>query len=123
MPARLNQIAAMGGKLEIELGKRIKDLREKAHLSQAELAQLAQKSVETISNFERGKTLPSIRTLAGLAKHLECGVADFFTAAGADKPERDQQVKAMARKLKLVNAEDRVLLAQIAEILARRSRR
>ena len=113
----------MGGKLEIELGKRIKDLREKARMSQADLAHVAQKSVETISNFERGKTLPSVRTIGSLAKHLDCTMADFFKFNETTKPERDKTAAAIIARLKLLEPKDRDLLADFAELLAKRSRR
>ena len=112
----------MATKLETQLGQRIKDLREAAGLSQADLARLVRKSVETISNFERGKTIPSVRTLAALAPHLDCGVADFFTTTTVAKAGVDETARTLAAKLKLIADDDRHLLTAIAEILARRGR-
>ena len=50
----------MSANVSTQIGNRIKELREAAQLTQAELAALSLKSVETISNFERGKTMPSL---------------------------------------------------------------
>lgn len=80
----------MSEAIEIALGKRIREMREAAGLTQSELAALTLKSVETISNFERGKTIPSVRTLAAIAERMECSIADFFEknqmSAKADDP-------------------------------------
>lgn len=113
----------MGAKLGIALGQRIKELRERARLSQADLAKLALKSVETISNFERGKTIPSVRTLGELARHIDCEVADFFKGSELKKPDRDPAIIALGGKLKVLDAKDRALLLDFAELLAARSRR
>lgn len=112
----------MAAKLETQLGQRIKDLREAASLSQADLARLVRKSVETISNFERGKTIPSVRTLAALAPHLDCDMADFFTTTTVAKAGTDETARTLAAKLKLIADDDRQLLTAIADLLARRSR-
>lgn len=112
----------MAAKLETQLGQRIKHLREVASLSQADLARLVRKSVETISNFERGKTIPSVRTLAALAPHLECDMADFFTTAMVAKSGTDETARALAAKLKMIADDDRQLLIAIADLFARRGR-
>ena len=52
------------------LGARMRQLREARSLTQAQLAGLLLKSVETISNFERGKTAPGLLTIAQIAKIL-----------------------------------------------------
>lgn len=112
----------MAVKLEVQLGHRIKSLRERAKLSQADLARLSGKSVETISNFERGKTIASVRTLALLAQQLDCTIADFFITAAPAKPAIDDSMRPLGARLKMMDARDRQLLASIAELLARRGR-
>jgi transcriptional regulator with XRE-family HTH domain len=72
----------MSDRIGIRLGRRIKQLREARGLTQAAFAQVSRKSVETISNFERGKTTPSLHTLSQLAKLLNVEMADFFDAQG-----------------------------------------
>lgn len=113
----------MGAKLGIALGQRIKELRERAQLTQVDLARLALKSVETISNFERGKTIPSVRTLGELARHMDCELADFFKASELKRPDRDPAITALGGKLKVLDSKDRALLLDFAELLAARSRR
>ncbi|TIL38591.1 helix-turn-helix transcriptional regulator [Mesorhizobium sp.] len=112
----------MGDLVGIELGRRIKELREAAQLTQANLAALSLKSVETISNFERGKTVPSVATLHELARHLGCAVADFFSTTPAP-PASDPLIKAIANKSGLLGEHDRALLAGFVDLLISNSRR
>jgi transcriptional regulator with XRE-family HTH domain len=74
-----------------------RNLREAAQLMQANLAALSLKSLETISNFERGKTMPSVSTLHDLARHLGCSVADFFSGEAVSEPQ-DALATAIANK-------------------------
>lgn len=113
----------MGAKIGIVLGRRIKELRKQAQLTQADLARLTLKSVETISNFERGKTIPSVRTLAELARHIDCEVAEFFKNSEMKRPDRDVALIAIQSKLKMLHTKDRALLIEIADLLVARSRR
>lgn len=107
----------------IELGLRIKELREAASLTQAELAALSLKSVETISNFERGKTLPSVRTLIALAQHLDCPPSAFFSTLPAQPHPADPRTTMIMNKAKLLNESDKELLVGFVELLLAKSRR
>jgi transcriptional regulator with XRE-family HTH domain len=68
----------MSEQLRSQLGNRLRELREKHGFTQQQLAQAIGKSWETISNFERGKTLPSLVTLEQLAGLLRLSMRDFF---------------------------------------------
>lgn len=107
----------------IELGRRIKELRETTNLTQAELAVLSLKSVETISNFERVKTLPSVRTLIALAQHLDCSTADFFPTISVEPRLADPVATAIVNKAKLLSESDKELLVGFVELLTAKSRR
>jgi transcriptional regulator with XRE-family HTH domain len=120
---RLPQTACMSDSVGIALGQRIKQLREAAGLTQADLASLALKSVETISNFERGKTTPSIETLDVLAKHLDCSIADFFSASAPSRKVEDPLLQVLVTKAKLLDRRDRRLLEGFIELLVANSRR
>ena len=60
------------------VGRKIRAYREQRGLTQAQLAELVGKGVETISNFERGKTIPALVTLEQIAGHLEVSLMDLF---------------------------------------------
>ena len=112
----------MADLIGITLGARIKELREAAQLTQANLAALSLKSVETISNFERGKTVPSVSTLHELARHLGCSVSDFFDGDAVPQPD-DPMVAAIVNKSRLLDEHDRTLLAGFVDLLLTNSRR
>ncbi len=102
-----------------ELGKRIKELRDAAQLTQAELAALSLKSVETISNFERGKTIPSVQTLYTLAEKMNVSVSEFFD----DEPPRSQTEpldKAIHNKVPLLDTSDKELLLGMMDLMVSR---
>ena len=73
------------------LGQRLKGCREAKGLTQAQLAMALGKSVETVSNFERGRTLPSLLTLNSLAEKLGVPLTAFFDA--------DEQIPTQAGKI------------------------
>jgi transcriptional regulator with XRE-family HTH domain len=53
-----------------QMGKRLKQLREAKHLSQAALAKRARLSREYVLRLEAGQQDPSLSTLTALAKAL-----------------------------------------------------
>ena len=113
----------MNDSIDLQLGLRIKQLREAAQLTQADLAAIALKSVETISNFERGKTAPSVATLSALARYLNCSVADFFNQAPQAPNNTDPLATMLVNKSKLLGERDRQLLVGFLDLLVANSRR
>lgn len=58
---------------------KIKELREKNHMTQIELCKKANVSRETLSNLESGQEVnTTIATLQRLAEALNCKVNDIF---------------------------------------------
>ncbi len=64
--------------LKKQIGSRIKELRKNRGLTQVELAEELLKSIETISNFERGKVMPGIGTLYQICYKSGVNLRDFF---------------------------------------------
>lgn len=56
----------------------IKELRKKAALTQAELAEAVGVTQSTVSQWESGKAVPDTLKLPKLAEVLGCGIADLF---------------------------------------------
>jgi transcriptional regulator with XRE-family HTH domain len=105
----------MVDRIGIELGKRLRQLRAQRGLTQAQFAELTRKSVETISNFERGQTLPSVQTLAHISKVLNISIAQLFDDKSfAPDPKRGVP---LAAKMSLLSIEDRELLLGMADWL------
>lgn len=105
------------------IGTRIKAFREARGLTQAQLAQLMYKNVETISNFERGRVVTSVRTLEKLAHVLDVQIADFFIGMDPRDGEAAMMSESAIKVLngvKLLPEEDVELLAGIVRVLERR---
>jgi transcriptional regulator with XRE-family HTH domain len=64
-----------------ELGRTLRLLREKAGLSQAELARRSGIGKSQLSKYESGKELPKLPTLARLLEALETDPLTFFYSA------------------------------------------
>ena len=65
--------------LQKKLGQRIAGLRRARELTQEQLAEAVDCSVEFISLVERGVNAPSVAGLAKFAKVLKVEVRDLFT--------------------------------------------
>ena len=63
------------------IGENVRDYRKKRGLEQRELALITELSGPTISNIERNVKMPSIKTLAKIARVLHCSVSDLMQDA------------------------------------------
>lgn len=68
-----------------DIGKRIKELREAHHLSQAELAKLCGSNQATVAKTETGKTAPSLKLLMGLAEYFD--ISMDYLCCRTDQPQ------------------------------------
>jgi transcriptional regulator with XRE-family HTH domain len=68
--------------LQKKLGQRIADLRRSRELTQEQLAEALDCSVEFISLVERGVNAPSVAGLEKFAKVLKVDVRELFTFEG-----------------------------------------
>lgn len=91
------------------LGHRIKKLRKERGLSQEQLAERIDKSVDTVSNIERGKFSPRLDTALELAEALDVEVFELFQVR--DLPLEDKE------KTKLLDEIFDLLKDQSDEIL------
>lgn len=64
--------------LSLEVGARLKELREARHISMRELARRSDLSANALSMIERNLTSPSVSTLNKLANALEIPITAFF---------------------------------------------
>jgi len=62
----------------------VRALREARGLTQEQLAEKAQISVDFLSLIERGRNSPSFENLEALANALSVGVVSLFTFTGTD---------------------------------------
>ena len=59
------------GNIKYQLGKRIKELRQKQKFTQEKLAELAGIEIPSLSNIENGKNYPNMKPLKNLQMLLK----------------------------------------------------
>ncbi len=67
----------MKNNLKKLIGNRVREARKNKGLTQEELAALIDKTVETVSNIERGVKLPGLATLEDIRKVLGVKLSDL----------------------------------------------
>lgn len=65
----------MANSLGTQIGARVRALRRKQKVTQEQLAELVAVTPESISNIERGVSVPSVRTLGLIAERLHVSLA------------------------------------------------
>lgn len=63
----------------MEIGEKIKEIRESIPMTQSELAEKLSLSVHTISKYEQGQRHPKLKQLEKIAKALDVSVNDLMT--------------------------------------------
>ncbi len=85
--------------LEKLIGSKITEFRLLKKITQAQLAEEVNVSVETISRMERGVAFPSLKTMDKIANTLGVALKDFFDFGTGNKLD-----KACEREIAKVNA-------------------
>lgn len=104
------------------VGLKVKAARQKVGLTQEELAEAIDKTVETISNIERGHSLTSIETLQLISDRLGVPLAALFEGLEKGRlnhrrrAELDQKIELLLESLPDKDAE---LALELVEALAR----
>ena len=86
----------MDKNMQQDLGKRIRNLREDAHMSQAELAREIQVSRQAVSRWESGSSVPDASIVSDLCRALGVKYESVFGAfelgeGAASAEEGDQR--------------------------------
>lgn len=76
--------------IEMNIGKRIQELRKKKKLTQAQLAERIGLSTNHVSALERGKYNIKLETLVLIMNELECSADDIF----CDELKNGYKIKA-----------------------------
>ena len=82
---------------EMEIGKKIRELRVRKGLTQEELADRAELSKGFISQLERDLTSPSIATLLDILQCLGTTVNDFFNEAAGSRLYSERTITLKSR--------------------------
>lgn len=111
-------VQVMSKELKKHIGSIVRSARLHNEMTQAQLAESIDKTFETISNMERGVTMPNISTLLDIADVLGLPLKQFF-------PDGDEHLseerRALIAELTLISTEldDQQLLklVEIAKVL------
>ena len=105
--------------LKRRLGEALRDARQQAGLTQAEVAELVETDPETISRFERGKALPSLVRLLALAEALKTPMGNLV---GKASPSPSDEAASLLDELSLLSPRDRAVLLSVVRAGARAMR-
>lgn len=101
--------------IEKQLGIRIAAQRRYRKLTQAELAEIADVTPETISRLERGAAMPSLTRLSEIASALGVELRDLFPVGGSlAKQSAMEKLATVTQDLTPAQLET---LARVAEAL------
>jgi transcriptional regulator with XRE-family HTH domain len=78
--------------LKRHIAIKLRTIRQDRKLTQEELAALIGRSVDAISNIERGKGLPSLGTLEAIAVKLQLPISEFFELARGRGRQNDKRI-------------------------------
>ena len=108
--------------LKRRVGHRIKLARRRRGLSQEELAERVERSVDAISSIERGRSLPNFITLERLAKALGTPVRDFFDIGPevGDNLKRSRLLVELIETARSLNDGDLELALEQVQALAKK---
>ena len=105
--------------LKNEIGVRVKSARNLRGLTQAELADKINKSFETISNLERGKTAPNFTTLNEIASALDVELKFFFEfESNSSSPHRSRLISELNAATLSVDDGKLALILALAKVVA-----
>ena len=85
--------------LKRNLGLRLKTIRQQQGKTQQQLADAIEKSFETISNIERGRTAPGFATLAEISQVLGVPMREFFEPEDSETTEERQRLMVQVNAL------------------------
>jgi len=91
------------------IGLRVREARKAAGLTQVALAERLGRTVESISNLERGKSLPSLEGLAAIADALGWRLPDLLSGIEAEAPDRER-LELESRAMAAIRALDKTRL-------------
>lgn len=107
----------------VRIGLRVSALRRAKGLTQAKLAEEADKSLDAISSLERGKYRPTLETLVAVARALDVPVSALLDGDRADNPKRARLLARLVAAGRSLSDADLETAVELVEALGRRRRR
>jgi transcriptional regulator with XRE-family HTH domain len=101
--------------IEKSVGAKITEARLSRKLTQFQLAEKVNVSVETISRLERGVTMPSLKTLENMADTLKTPLTFFFEtdAHPSENPVFEREISKINAFLRTLSRKELALARQI----------
>ena len=109
----------MNDDLKRLISRRVLAARTHAGLTQEQLAELIERSVEAVSNIERGMSLPTLDTIDRVAKAVSVPLAFFFEdfAKGSMRAKNSDVAFALSLLVSRLTARDAELLVTLARTM------
>ena len=95
------------------LGERIRDLRKQAGLSQEQLAEHAEISLDACGRLERGEVNPNLKTLGGIADTFRISLSELFQFQQASQDPIKQEIGELSLFLSTKPLEDVQFVAEL----------
>ena len=97
-------------------GAKVKSLRKQAGLTQAQLAEQIDKTTDTVSNIERGFSMPRLSTAKAIADALKVEIAELFQFTPSPPGNRAHK-EAVERISSLVVNQDEATLSKLVSLI------
>lgn len=94
----------------IEIGKRIQNRRKQLALTQEQLAEMMNVSIQMVSNLERGNKAIRIDNLVNLCKILEVSTDYILTGK-----ETAEEMNALTDRIAQLSAKDKKMIEMLVE--------
>ena len=102
------------------IGLRVSQFRKRRGLTQAQLAELTERSVDAISSLERGKNIPSLQTVRRLAHVLNVPVQELLDESDDRvSPKRVRMLAILADAARSLSDADLELAVEQVTALSR----
>ena len=97
------------------IAKRVKQAREAAHLTQAELAERIEITTNAVAQLETDRMRPKLQTLLNIANVLQLDVNYFLCSSSEQLGEADELDLSFNSRLHGLSARDKVFLLHVIE--------
>jgi transcriptional regulator with XRE-family HTH domain len=109
--------------VDSRIGLRVRAFRRAKGLTQADLAERADRSVDAISSFERGKYIPSLDTAVAVARALEVTLSELLGEDAVDSPKRARLLGELSAAARALPDGDLETAVELVSALGRRRKR
>lgn len=107
-----------------EFGRMLRTLREQRNLTQEDLAELIDRSVQAVSKMERGLTFPKLETLIRISKKFQIPLSEIVSVFDPnEKPDSDRlEIElSIIESAKCMSFNDLVTLSKITKALTQKT--